>query len=50
MVGEKLLLAPGLLQGKKRVDDLIDGTYQGQSNPKPKITFAKSNGQVTVRH
>ena len=50
MVGEKLLLAPGLLQGKKRVDDLIDGTYQGQSNPIPKITFAKSNGQVTVRH
>ena len=26
MVGEKLLLAPGLLQGRKRVDDLTDGT------------------------
>lgn len=47
---EKLLLAPGLLRGKKRVDGLTDGTYQGQSNPIPKVTFAKGNGQVTVRN
>ena len=50
MVEEKLLLAPGLLQGKKRVDDLFDGTYQGQSNPVAKSTFAKGNGGVILRH
>lgn len=41
---------PRLLQGKKGVDDPIDGTYQRQNNPVARTTGAKGNGRIIDRH
>lgn len=53
MKGKPLLVPrrlPRLCQGKKGVDDPIDGTCQRQSNPVARTTGAKGNGRVIVRH